>query len=70
MAKKIQNPNTVIEWVEELHRVAATTGGYTRVQRESANQALENVQARFGAWIKENPNVEVPDFIKSQKWAQ
>ncbi len=67
---KVKNPSTVIEWVDELHRLGAMTGGYTRQQQESADQALKNVQKRFGDWIKANPDVQVPEFIRSQSWAQ
>lgn len=69
MAAKIQNPNSVAEWMTELHRLAAMTGGSTRQQQESSSQALANCQRRCGEWLRANPDVKA-DFLRSQSWAQ
>lgn len=69
MKIKIDNPNSVGEWLTELHRLASATGGYTRKQQEDARRALENCQRRCGEWLKANPDVKA-DFLRSQEWAK
>ena len=72
---KIADPQTVSEWVSELHRVAAlgvetgTRHFSDHKQALNTDRALDNVQRRFGEWIKTHPEVEVPEFIKGQSWA-
>ena len=70
MATKIQNPNTVSEWVSELHRVGAMTGTFYKAEENrKAARALADCQRRCADWLRANPDVKA-DFLRSQSWAQ
>lgn len=55
---KINNPQSVEEWINELHRVSV-------IRDPKRAQAHENTLRRFREWLDAHPEVPTPPIMKN-----